>query len=314
MFEYEKVEVRDLLFDTVDSELEAQLELVCTRSRAYGELDGAGEAAFRADFARLRSEAMADVQATLSSALQALREAECVKKLREALEGLDVRERFNVNNAPVDLPTTPNGVWALFDVPMSDRTPALYVLLQGQWKAHVAAWLAPAAGTVLSNRHVFGYWDSLRAVSPQLSAIATLHWLRPINSASCERVYSILTQIDTPTRRSMGRKMLYNLLFLAGNAHLVGALLRAFAESVRIPQEMAVAERLKRRSALSAEQLKARTATVMKKMHRAAAAEGVGAALPFQQFSHPIAGAGVPRGTRAPRILAWNPRTRVRRS
>ena len=75
--------------------------------------------------------------------------------------------------------------------------------------------------------------------SSELSEIATLQWLRPISSASVERNYSILTHMDIPTRHSMGRTSLELLLFLAGNATIVGNLLHAFADSVRRSRQAA---------------------------------------------------------------------------
>jgi hypothetical protein len=299
--EFKKPETRDLLVTSVDAELLAQLDLVCARSLTYGELTEAEAVAFRGSFDRLRKEALDDVKAALADAVKAVEEAQGTVKLREALAGLELRENFNVNVAPLPLPVIPAGVFAFFGVPHEKQTLSLYTALRSQWAAHCKAWKAPAPGTVFSNSAVYSYWAQLYSVSPELSSIACIQWLRPVNSASVERIYSILTHMDTPTRRSMGRKLLHDLLFISGNAHLVGVLLHDFAERVRVQQESAVRLASHKRRAEDEARVTDGTARAVKKLHNTAGAAGAagGAAagavprlpsVPFSQFS-------VPRGS-----------------
>ena len=78
------------------------------------------------------------------------------------------------------------------------------------------------------------YCADLATTAWELSDFATLQWRRLISSASVERIYSILTHMDDPTRHSMARALLEQLLlFLAGNACVISGLLHELAESTR---------------------------------------------------------------------------------
>lgn len=100
---------------------------------------------------------------------------------------------------------------------------------------------------------------------------------RPLSSVSVERVYSIPTDMDEPTRRSMSRTMLEQLLFLAGNAHVVGDMLHEFAESARRPTEAAVVSGLQKRRAADATAAASGASAATAALH-AGAGEGVGEA------------------------------------
>ena len=245
LLEYEKEDVLTFLLDTVDGELETQLNLVFDRLVKYRELNATAAEEFKASFPRLREQARSDIKKAVKAGIAAVKKAEGTKKLKEALNGLDIRERFNVNNRPAALPPSISELWPFFGVPK--QSPGVAQKLKTQWQAHCDAWKPPAPGVVFSNCAVFKYWDDLTATSPELAEIATLQWLRPISSASVERIYSILTHMDVPTRRTMVGTSLIQLLFLAGNAHIVGDLLHEFAESVRRPAEAAVAMSLGKR-------------------------------------------------------------------
>ena len=84
-----------------------------------------------------------------------------------------------------------------------------------------AAGGAAAAPPVLSQRTVHDYWAALAESAPELSRLALHSWLSPMSSASVERIFSLLTQLDTPERRSMERGTLEMILFLRANWRIV---------------------------------------------------------------------------------------------
>ena len=65
------------------------------------------------------------------------------------------------------------------------------------------------------------YWAALAESAPELSRLALHSWLSPMSSASVERIFSLLTQLDTPERRSMERSTLEMILFLRANWRIV---------------------------------------------------------------------------------------------
>ena len=269
------------LLDTVDCELVTQLDDTSNRMIAYKELDEQHALEFKASFQQKRDEARKAVMEAVKAGITAVEKAEGTKKLQEALDGLDIRERFNVNFHPAELPANLNDLFAFFDVPIDKRTPALAIILTRQREAHVKEWRAPPPGVIFSNKAVFTYWADLATTARELSDFATLQWRRPISSASVERIYSILTHMDNPTRRSMGRTLLEQLLFLAGNARVVSGLLHEFAESTRHAAEAVTEGRLKRRrgaEAAAAQRGAAAAAAALHARHDAAAAAAGGAA------------------------------------
>ena len=153
------------------------------------------------------------------------------------------------------------------------------IKLRTQWAAPVAAWRPQPPGVIFPNKAVVKYWADLRKNNAsELSDIATLQWRRPISSASVERICSILTRMDDAMLRPMGRTLLEQLHFLAGNARVVsGLLLHVFAESTRRAAEVPTEGRLKRRRGAEA-------AVVQRAREGAAAAlrarEGAAAAAP----------------------------------
>ena len=84
---------------------------------------------------------------------------------------------------------------------------------------------------VLSQRGVWDYWAALAVSAPELSCLALRSWLSPISSSSVERIFSYLTHLDTPDRRSMERSTLEMIFFLRANWRIVELLRLDLADS-----------------------------------------------------------------------------------
>ena len=198
---------------------------------------------------------------TLQAATRALKPGACPgrKKLDEAVTVLAQQQLFNINVKPVPLPIDDASFIAQFMVPPSLSGFAKLAILRAQWAAHSAAWSPPSPGTapalagrkrrrdadgngvtaagggagmaavggaaaappVLSQRAVHDYWAALAESAPELSRLALHSWLSPMSSASVERIFSLLTQLDTPERRSMERSTLEMILVLRANWRIV---------------------------------------------------------------------------------------------
>lgn len=95
-------------------------------------------------------------------------------------------------------------------------------------------------------RSVYRYWKTLLVSSSEsaraLARLALRHWMRPLSSASCERVFSYLTKMDTADRRSTGSSTLRNILMLRGNWRLVRQMLAERAAE-RVRHDLARSER-----------------------------------------------------------------------
>lgn len=81
-------------------------------------------------------------------------------------------------------------------------------------------------------RSVYRYWKTLLVSSSEsaraLARLALRHWMRPLSSASCERVFSYLTKMDTADRRSTGSSTLRNIIsheyHIMSHSHAAGEL------------------------------------------------------------------------------------------
>jgi hypothetical protein len=264
----------DYLLSTVTRELNDHVNLIHDRLVKYGELvvGSAEDTAFLASVPKIVADAMIDARKAVVDGIKAIDTAGGTVKLREALAGLELRERFNVNEALPGLPHTVVEMFNFLGVPDAERNPAMSVKLPLQWEAQRRLWKAPPAGTVLSNSAVFDYWSGQATTAPELSALATLHWLRPVSSATVERIYSLLTHMDIPSRRSMGQVMLKHQLFLAGNALLVTDLLHDFADSIRRPAAAEVESSLGKRKRQEQKRAEAGAAIAIERAHASAAA------------------------------------------
>ena len=199
---------------------------------------------------------------------------------------LEVQQRFNINEAPAELPGSDAACIVALGVPPSHRGVAKMAAIRFQWATHRGSWTAPplappptgrkrarfAPGSlsVLSSSAVWLYWQSLATTAPELSYRALLHWLSPISSASVERIFSYLTALDTPQRRSMDVDTLTMILFLRANWRIVELLridLAALITAVEAPPDRGAAEAAAERTAAATAALLAARA--------AAAAEAV---------------------------------------
>ncbi len=126
-----------------------------------------------------------------------------------------MKERFNLNDKPQPLPSSPEHIWRFLGVPLESQTFVHTSRLTEQYELH---------------RYKF---HSLERTSPELGALGLLHWSQSVSSCCVERLLSTLTQIDTSNRQSMRYSTLYNTLFLRGNWRVVRDILDECAELQR---------------------------------------------------------------------------------
>ena len=156
-----------------------------------------------------------------------------IKKLEDAPRHLRTKERFNVNVQPLALPESPDEMFEFLGVPKALHNAAYASRISFQWKAHWAAWKPRAEDAPpLTPLQVHNYWTSLESSVKELTSLGCYHWRRPVTSASVERVYSALTAMDEPKRRSMEVRTLRHTLFLRGNWRIVVALAQRLADEI----------------------------------------------------------------------------------
>jgi hypothetical protein len=123
------------------------------------------------------------------------------------------------------------------------------------WRAYVGAWRQPAQ--LLSPKEVYARWKTRAANAnagvATLARLALVQLLRPISAASCERIFSFLTHMDSADRIAMNSDTLQRTLFLRGNWRLLhqmveidysaGVTMRTNAERERAAAAAAEAER-----------------------------------------------------------------------
>jgi hypothetical protein len=143
-----------------------------------------------------------------------------LQKLEECVAALELSQHFNCNERPPTLERDDDILAYLGqqDASLHEAGP----LIAG-WRAYASSWKKPKE--TLSPRAVCIFWRTYKDGSnPSLKALGALalkEFSRPISAACCERVFSYLTQMDTPDRATMGKKTLQMLLFLRGNWRLV---------------------------------------------------------------------------------------------
>lgn len=167
-------------------------------------------------------------------------------KLDEALKELRIKERFNLRGIQDEVPTGEvDKLFSFFGLKRSlDNTLAYVAKLRSQWEAHRASFRPRTSDqTPFSPKEVFEYWQRLRTTSADLSELVCSILLRPPSSACVERIFSYLTKMDIPSRRTMGPEMLYATLYLRGNWHIVRHLLTQIGDSIRASEVSASKER-----------------------------------------------------------------------
>jgi hypothetical protein len=134
---------------------------------------------------------------------------------------------------PVTLPDDDAALYASLGVPKSMQGFAFLSGIRPAWAAHSESWAA--VDGAMTPRDTYKYYLGLgkTPVTRSLSALGLHHLLRPLSAASCERVFSYLSQMDTTNRRSMGKKLVSQLLYLRSNHHIIRELVANFAMAKR---------------------------------------------------------------------------------
>lgn len=237
---------KGVLLSEVQTKCETQLASMTARAVEYGELPAAGVSTATAMNARNITTAMEKVTKTLETALAAARRSPGMAKLKEALSGQRVRRRFSLDCTPEKRPTFPstatdveqaNAWWDFFGIPEKGRSVSHLLILQRQWEAHSTK-LEPIPDATPMQVH--SYWVAAKANGLEaLASCALRHWHRPLSSASVERIFSHLTDMDDGGRRRMQSPTLHNDLFLRGNSRVMRYLLALRATEVSADTDLA---------------------------------------------------------------------------
>jgi len=162
-------------------------------------------------------------------AAEAVAKSEALPKAEEVLRQLKVKERYGVMARPA-APSDAAGLGAFFGI-SGEVTFASALSLRTGWTARNQQRRLPVSAP--APKVVYAYWRGLEATCPLLSATACDALLQPLRSACVERVFSVLTNIDEPTRQTMERDLLYTTLFLRANAPVVRDLVEQRAHMLR---------------------------------------------------------------------------------
>lgn len=251
----------DALVSDVMSDCRQQLEAVLLAAAGLDEplvarathYDVADIPAHKAAWTSNLAKAESQIRLALSQALTATHKSAGLTKLKEAVGVLEVKERFNLTRAPPDLPTPIAQLWVFLGVPVDRQSYDFAERIRSQWEAHQLAFKPPPADSPpRTPKQVLRYWQQLETASPDLSALATAAWRVPVSAAPVERVFSLLTHMDAPTRRTMKEQTLYNTLFLRANWRIVDLLLTQAADEMSLPDAGKAAGKRRRSEAASA--------------------------------------------------------------
>jgi hypothetical protein len=227
----------DSIAREVSADLKAHQKRVRKLALGYGELDEADKAASKAADKTNRKWATKTFSQTLQAAVKSLDDSEGIKKLEATQKELEIKERFNLVAEPIVLSGNHVELYDKLGVPETLRGATYAARLISQWNEHRAAFKPLAEGSPIPTpKAVFDYWASIAGTSPELSVLALLHWVRPVSSASVERIYSLLTEMDSSRRQTMQRETMYNTLFLRGNWRVVQMLMSEMVAE-RAPKE-----------------------------------------------------------------------------
>ena len=184
-------------------------------------------------FAANRERAVEKAIETLAAAAVAVSQCPSLPKLGVTIDKLRIKERFGLDEAP---PAFPAGgdIFAFLGHDDTGRTFNASVTLRAQWDEHCRTYvLRGKDDPLMAPVDLVGFWLSRRQAAPELSTLALGHLARPVSSACVERVFSYLTHMDTPYRRSMGAVNLKNILYVRGNWRSVRAIMAEFANKHR---------------------------------------------------------------------------------
>ena len=170
---------------------------------------------------------MQKVGRVFENALIAVDKCAALPKLQETLTHLEVSERFNL---VCPIPPTPSYATAkaFFGLP-EDTPPATLTGLFTDYQAHFEPFTSrPDYHTFtgppnMTPKLAYEYWERQRDALPNLAPFAFSALCRPVSSACVERVFFMLTLIDTATRRTLGMD------------HLSGLLVHNFARAMSDP-------------------------------------------------------------------------------
>lgn len=180
------------------------------------------QAALEANVASLT----AALNTALISAATAVAKCRGLEKLEESLAALKLRQRFALVGDPEPL-TAAGTCHAFFGLPKPDHS--LESRLSSQWHRHTSALARVSNEDRAKLEHpqqVYEYWRRQEATMPELSSVALTHWVRPISSASVERVFSTLTNMDDAQRQRMTGATLTSMLFLRANWRIMHTMKR----------------------------------------------------------------------------------------
>ena len=202
-------------------------------------------AAYRASLERNAAEALREARTFLIASARAVNACAALPKLQAVLKRLRLRDHFSLNAVPPTLLDTPNG-----------ELPAIMgvrgLLAFGETAKFRQQWSAHREGLVLglqqrdgkppasvSDAEAYKYYAGIASEAPLLAAAGRRALTVPVSSASCERVFSLLTHLDTPSRRSMSADTLRHLLLLRANSHVARRLLAEQAAAVGVARSAA---------------------------------------------------------------------------
>jgi len=161
------------------------------------------------------------LESTLKLAADAAKESPGRAKLDDALAELGVKSRYSLRQCPPPLPESTKDMIAFLGIPDKPglRSFARVALMRGAWNQHRAKWRSDFQSCTPAE--AYDYWSNFSSVNKDLSSIALEHLSHPDNACSAERVMSMLTKLDVPTRRHMGIDTLNKTLFLRANNHVI---------------------------------------------------------------------------------------------
>jgi len=215
----------------------AQVKLVGDRSVEYEELEEDSLDAWLVEQNEKAEEALQKVERVFKKALTAVDKCAALPKLQETLTHLEVSERFNLVCPIPPLPSYASAR-AFFGLP-DDTSPATLNGLLTDYKAHFDSFTSrPDYHTFtgppnMTPKLAYEYWERLRDALPNLAPFAFTALCRPVSSACVERVFSMLTLIDTATRRTLGMDHLSDLLFFRMHTDILKGRMHSIADAMR---------------------------------------------------------------------------------